>query len=117
MNANIKPLVTSEKSPPWWTVFLDGTSPASFSYARVSGGLVLLVFLGLTVYLSITTGTLVIPSQEWVYILIAFALGKPVQRYAEAKDNESQLNYEFQMAQLAMEKSSTPPTASSKKLS
>lgn len=81
-------------------MFLDGTSPPAFSYTRIVGFMFVSVFLGLTAYLSIQSGSLVIPSKEWVYILIAFSLMKPIQRFAETKDNEVQLNYDFQMAQL-----------------
>lgn len=84
-------------------MFLDGTSPPSFSYSRIVGFIVITVFLALAAYLSITTGTLIIPDKSWVYIIVSFALMKPVQRFAEAKDNETQLNYDFQMAQLDTE--------------
>jgi hypothetical protein len=97
----IKPLRRpKEKSPALWSMFLDGTDPPSFSYTRIVGFLFVVVFLFLVGYLSISTGTLIIPSKEWVYILIAFSLMKPIQRFAESKDNENQLNYDFQMAQL-----------------
>lgn len=100
---NIKPLTPSAQNPPpFWTVFLDGADPPSFSYSRVVGFLVIVLFLFLSGYLSITTGALIVPSKEWVYILIAFSLMKPLQRYSETKDNEAQLNYDFQMAQLNM---------------
>lgn len=64
--------------------------------------------MALAVYLSISTGSLIVPPKEWVYIIVAFSLMKPVQRFAEAKDNESQLNYDFQMAQLSMGQTPTP---------
>lgn len=108
----VKPLVPSKpKPPPFWTIFLDGADPPSFSYARIVGFLVITLFLFLSGYLSITTGALVVPSKEWVYILVAFSLMKPLQRYAETKDNEAQLNFDFQMAQLNMNAlaSPTPP--------
>lgn len=97
----IQPLIKAKsKSPALWSMFLDGTDPPSYSYTRVVGFLFVVVFLVLVGYLSISSGTLIIPSKEWVYILIAFSLMKPLQRFAEAKDNENQLNYDFQMAQL-----------------
>jgi hypothetical protein len=93
----IKPKV---KPPALWSMFLDGTDPPSFSYTRIVGFLFIIVFLILVGYLSISSGTLIVPSKEWVYILISFSLMKPIQRFAESKDNENQLNYDFQMAQL-----------------
>jgi hypothetical protein len=89
------------KAPPLWTLFLDGTSPPAFSYTRIVGFMVITVFLFLAAFISITSGTLIVLTKEWVYVLCAFALIKPFQRFAEAKDNETQLNYEFQMAQLS----------------
>lgn len=95
-------------------MFLDATEPPSFSYSRIVGFIVIATFMALATYLTISTGTLVIPPKEWVYILVAFSLMKPVQRFAESKDNETQLNYEFQMAQLAAGQMPTkeivPPT-------
>ena len=109
MSDEIKSLIPKkEKAPPFWSMFLDGTSPPAFSYTRFVGFLVIVVFLALAAYISVSTGTLITPTKEWVYILVAFSLMKPVQRYAEAKDNETQLNYDFQMAQLA---AGQPPTA------
>ena len=49
--------------------------------------------------------------KEWVYIIVSFSLMKPVQSFAESKDTESQLNYNFQMAQLT---SGQPPTPTPK---
>lgn len=101
MDNEIKTLTpTKQIAPPFWTTFLDATSPPSFSYSRVVGFIVVVVFMAVISYLSITTGTLVVPPKEWVYILVSFSLMKPLQRFAESKDNEAQLNYEFQMAQL-----------------
>lgn len=101
MDNEIKTLTPIKQvAPPWWTTFLDATNPPAFSYARVVGFIVIVVFMGIVSYLSIKTGSLIIPPKEWVYILVAFSLMKPLQRYAETKDNESQLNYDFQMAQL-----------------
>ena len=101
MDNEIKTLTpTKQVAPPWWTTFLDATNPPAFSYARVVGFIVIVVFMAVISYLSITAGTLVVPPKEWVYILVAFSLMKPLQRYAETKDNEAQLNYDFQMAQL-----------------
>jgi len=101
MANEIKSLIEPKpKAPALWTIFLDGTEPPAFSYTRVIGFLFVVVFLVLVGYLSIKSGTLIIPSKEWVYILVAFSLMKPLQRFAETKDNEVQLNYNFQMSQL-----------------
>jgi hypothetical protein len=101
MSNEIKSLKNLEsKSPPLSTMFWDGTNPPTYSYTRIVGFLFVVVFLALVGYLSIQSGTLIIPSKEWVYILIAFSLMKPIQRFAESKDNENQLNYDFQIAQL-----------------
>ena len=100
MSDEIKPLVKKKRGPRISSMFLDATDPPAYSYTRVVGFLFVVVFLILVGYLSISTGTLVIPSKEWVYILIAFSLMKPIQRFAESKDVENQLNYDFQMAQL-----------------
>jgi hypothetical protein len=103
---SLKP--ATPKAPALWSMFLDATDPPALSYSRVVGFIVIATFMAITAYLSLSTGTLVVPPKEWVYILIAFSLMKPVQRFAEAKDNESQLNYEFQMAQLAVGQTPTP---------
>lgn len=101
MDNEIKTLKSEkQKSPPFWTMFLDGTNPPSFSYSRMVGFMVITTFMIMVSYLSITTESLIIPSKEWVYIIVSFSLMKPLQRFAESKDNESQLNYDFQMAQL-----------------
>lgn len=101
MNNEIKALVTPvQKSPPIWSLFLDGTSPPSYSYSRIVGFIVIVTFMVIISYLSIHSGTLIVPPKEWVYIIVTFSLMKPLQRFAETKDNESQLNYDFQMAQL-----------------
>lgn len=103
MNSNIKtltPEVQKEKSPAIWTAFLDGALPPAFSYARIIGFIVIITFMAVTTYLSLTSGTLIVPPKEWVYIIITFGLSKPIQKFAEVKDNEAQLNYDFQMAQL-----------------
>lgn len=103
MSNEIKTLTPlKRKAPALWTMFLDATDPPAYSYSRIVGFIVLTVFMAVTAYLSIVSGTLVVPPKEWVFIVISFALMKPVQRFAETKDNESQLNYEFQMAQLSM---------------
>lgn len=110
MNNDIKSLMAPKpKSPALWTMFLDGSEPPSFSYTRIVGFLFVVVFLALVGYISVSTGTLIIPSKEWVYILIAFASMKPIQRFAEAKDNETQMNYDFQMAQLEEQKKVDKP--------
>ena len=105
MSTEIKSLTPKKpNSPAWWTMFLDGTEPAAFSYARIVGFIVTILFMAMMVYLTITTGVLPVPPQQWVYILVTFGLSKPIQRFAETKDNETQLNYEFQMAQITMGK-------------
>lgn len=107
MDNDIKSLTPpKEKSPPIWTMFEDATG--GLSYTRISGFLVLIVFFSVWAYLSISTGAMIIPPKEMVYILVAFGLGKPIQRFAESKDNDAQLNYEFQMAQLALQKDPKP---------
>ena len=109
MQREIKSLTSNTpKSPAWWTMFLDATDPPAFSYARIIGFIVISVFLSMAAYISFSTGSLVVPPKEWVYILVAFSLMKPIQRFAESKDNASQLNYEFQMAQLSMGQSPSP---------
>jgi hypothetical protein len=111
MSDEIKSLIPVTETPPkWWTTFLDATSPPAFSYMRIVGFAVITVFLSVWAYLSLTTGTVIIPSKEWVYILVAFSLSKPIQRFAETKDNESQLNYDFQMAQLTANLTSSKTT-------
>lgn len=101
MDNEIKSLgLPKQKSPPLWTLFLDGTSPPSYSYSRIVGFIVIVTFMIMVSYLSFTSGTLIVPPKEWVYIIVVFSLSKPLQRFAETKDNESQLNYDFQMAQL-----------------
>jgi hypothetical protein len=116
MSKEIKSLIpTKPKAPALWSMFLDATDPPSFSYARIVGFIVLVTFMAIAAYISISTGTLVVPPKEWVYILVAFSLMKPIQRFAESKDNESQLNYDFQMAQLAVgQPSSTGSVAPTK---
>jgi len=101
MSKEIKSLTPAKpKAPPIWSMFLDATDPPSFSYSRIIGFIVIATFMTIVSYLSMSSGALVVPPKEWVYILVAFSLMKPVQRFAESKDNESQLNYDFQMAQL-----------------
>lgn len=113
MSIQIQPLKPIKSSPPsWWTMFLDATDPPAFSWSRIMGFLLVFVFLILVVYFSLQSGSLIVPSKEWVYILVAFAASKPIQRYAESKDNEAALNYDFQMAQLNMgilNSTTTPP--------
>jgi hypothetical protein len=109
MSNEIKSLKSPKpKAPALWSMFLDATDPPSFSYSRIVGFIVIITFMAMTAYLSLSTGVLVIPPKEWVYILVAFSLMKPVQRFAESKDNEAQLNYDFQMAQLSMGQIPTP---------
>jgi hypothetical protein len=99
MSNEIKSLTQSkEKSPALWTMFQDASG--GLSYTRISGFIVLSVFFAVWGYLSIQTGVMVIPPQEMVYILVAFAAAKPIQRFAESKEIESQLNYDFQIAQI-----------------
>lgn len=101
MDNEIKSLTAVKQSaPPFWSTFLDATDPPSFSYSRIVGFIVIVTFMIIVSYLSITTGTLIVPPKEWVYIIVVFSLAKPLQRFAETKDNEAQLNYDFQMAQL-----------------
>jgi len=87
-----------EKMPPIWTMFTDATG--GLSYFRIIGSLTVIVFLGLCVFAAIKTGNLPVPSQEWTYIIVSLALGKSVQRFAEQREVDSQLNYDFQMAQV-----------------
>lgn len=99
MSDEIKSLTGNpRKAPALWTMFEDSTG--GLSYTRISGFIVLVVFFAVWAYLCISTGAMVVPPKEMVYILVAFALGKPVQRFAEAREIETQLNYEFQMAQI-----------------
>lgn len=101
MDNDIKSLKLAKPvAPPLWTLFLDATSPPAFSYSRIVGFIVIAIFMVIVSYLSFSSGVLVVPPKEWVYILISFSLMKPLQRFAESKDNETQLNYDFQMAQL-----------------
>ena len=103
MSREIQPLKPSVASPPsFWTMFLDATDPPAFSWARIMGFLVIMTFLVLAVYFSIQAGALIVPSKEWVYVVVAFAASKPIQRYSESRECESQRNYDFQMAQLNM---------------
>ena len=109
MSTEIKTLKPQKpKAPALWSMFLDASDPPSFSYARIVGFIVIATFMAMTAYLSISSGVLVVPPKEWVYILVAFSLMKPVQRFAESKDNEAQLNYDFQMAQLSLGQTPTP---------
>jgi hypothetical protein len=109
MSNEIKSLKPQKpKAPALWSMFLDATDPPALSYSRVVGFIVIVTFMAITAYLSLSSGVLVVPPKEWVYILVAFSLMKPVQRFAESKDNEAQLNYDFQMAQLAMGQTPTP---------
>lgn len=103
MDTPIKSLTTKSTAPAWWTIFIDATEPTCFSYARVTGALVIIIFLALATYLSLTSGSLIVPPKEWIYILVAFALGKPIQRFAETKEVEAQLNYDFQVKQIELE--------------
>ena len=93
---SLRPL--QEKAPALWTMFTDATG--GMSYTRIVGFIVMVIFFSVWAYLSLSTGTMIVPPKEMVYILVAFAAAKPVQRFAETKDNENQLNYDFQMAQL-----------------
>lgn len=109
MNNDIKSLTPiGKKSPPLWTMFMDGTNPPAYSYSRIIGFIVISIFMIMMVYFSFISGTLIVPPKEWIYIIVAFSLMKPIQRFAETKDNENQLNYDFQMAQLAIGKEATP---------
>lgn len=92
---------TKIAAPPIWTMFLDGTNPPAFSYTRITGAIFLAIFLGLLIFVTLKSGVMFLMTKEWAYVLVAFCLIKPLQRFAEAKDNETQLNYEFQMAQLS----------------
>ena len=99
MDKEIKTLTEPKRqSPPLWTMFEDATG--GISYTRVVGFMVAVVFFFVWAYLSITTETMIVPPKEMVYILVAFAAAKPVQRFAESKEVETQLNYDFQIAQL-----------------
>ena len=99
MDKEIKPLVKPrEKSPALWTIFEDATG--GLSYTRVVGFMIAVVFFFVWSYLSLTTGVMIVPPQEMVYILIAFAAAKPVQRFAESREVQDMLNYDFQMAQI-----------------
>ena len=109
MSKEIKSLLPVRvKAPALWSMFLDGTEPPAFSYTRIVGFIVITTFIAMAAYLSISTGTLIVPPKEWVYIIIAFSLMKPIQRFAESKDNEAQLNYDFQIAQISSEQPSIP---------
>lgn len=111
MSKEIKSLMpVKPKAPALWSMFLDASDPPAFSYSRIVGFIVITTFMALAAYLTISTGTLIIPPKEWVYILVTFSLTKPIQRFAESKDNEAQLNYDFQMAQLTV--GQTPTTGS-----
>lgn len=99
MNNEIKSLKpTKEQAPSIWSMFTDATG--GISYTRVVGFLVVIVFFTVWAYLCFTTGTMIPPPKEMVYVLIAFAAAKPVQRFAETKEVDAQLNYDFQMAQI-----------------
>ena len=99
MEKEIKTLTEPKRqAPPLWTMFEDATG--GISYTRVVGFMVATVFFFVWSYLSLTTGVMIVPPQEMVYILVAFAAAKPVQRFAESKEVETQLNYDFQMAQI-----------------
>jgi len=112
MSKEIKSLTPHKpKSPSLWTMFSDGADSPSYSYTRIVGFIVIVTFMATTTYLSFLTGALVVPPKEWVYIIVSFSLMKPVQSFAESKDTESQLNYNFQMAQLT---SGQPPTPTPK---
>lgn len=103
MSNEIKSLMTpKKKGPKLSSMFEDSTG--GFSYTRVTGFIVLTIFLVLSTYLSFTKEEFVVPPKEWVYIVIVFGIGKPIQRFAEAKEVETQLNYEFQMAQIKPDK-------------
>jgi len=99
MSEEIKSLtLAKERAPGLWTMFADATG--GLSYTRIVGFMVAVVFFFVWAYLSLTTGTMIVPPQEMVFILVAFAAGKPIQRFAESKEVETQLNYDFQIAQL-----------------
>jgi hypothetical protein len=98
---DIQPLTpVKAKSPSLWTMFIDGADGSCFSYMRITGFMVITVFLALSAYLSIQSGSLIVPSKEWLYILLTFAAIKPIQKFSEVKEIENQLNYDFQTIQL-----------------
>ena len=99
MSEQIKTLVPQrQKSPGLWTMFEDATG--GLSYTRIVGFMIAVTFFFVWAYLSLTTGAMIVPPYEMVYILVAFAAAKPVQRFAESREVQDMLNYEFQMSQL-----------------
>jgi hypothetical protein len=109
MSEQIKSLVNPRvKAPGLWTMFEDATG--GLSYTRIVGFMVAVVFFFVWAYLSLATGVMVVPPQEMVYILLLFAAAKPIQRFAESREVQDMLNYEFQMSQI--EKSLDKPTGS-----
>ena len=99
MSNEIKSLTEPKLKPPQlMTMFEDASG--GYSYTRVVGFLFIVVFLLLMIYATVQTGALVVPPPEWIWLLVSFAAMKPIQRFAETKEIESQNNYDFQMAQL-----------------
>lgn len=100
----IQPLTQKSECPPFWTFFLDGADKTSLSMLRLITFLIFIVFLPVWGYLCLYSGTFVMPPNEFLYFLMV-ALGvKPIQKFAESKEIESQLNYDFQMNQLSVNK-------------
>lgn len=99
MENEIKSLFESkEKSPPMWSMFIDATG--GYSFTRIAFFITLSVFLTVWVYTSFQKGEMVEPPKPMIYLLLTYGVAKPIQRYAETKEVEAQLNYDFQMAQL-----------------
>ena len=103
MNDDIKSLKEPlKKSPPIWSMFEDAAG--GYSFTRIVAFIVVTLFFSVWSYLSISTNTMIVPPKEMVYVLITFAAAKPIQRFAEVKEIENQLNYNFQMTQIENKK-------------
>jgi len=99
MSEEIKSLKPKQApAPALWTMFEDSTG--GLSYTRIVGFMVAVVFFFVWAYLSLNTGVMIIPPTEMVYILVAFAAAKPIQRFAESREVQDMLNYEFQISQI-----------------
>lgn len=87
-------------------MFMDATG--GYSWFRVVGFIVIMTMITMWVVGCWWSGSIIPFDETMLYVFAFFAGGKPIQRIFESKEVASQLDYDFQMAQLK-QKVDNPP--------
>ena len=98
MAEEIKSLKKKSDAPGLYTMFMDATG--GYSWFRVVGFIVIMTMITVWATSCAWSGTIIPIDETILYVLAFFVGGKPIQRIFESKEVASQLDYDFQMAQL-----------------